>query len=287
MIGYQYNLGAENKQLEADFINSVKFSDLAQASVNGNPEQSEINTLNKQISKLQSDNANAPTVSENSYSGIVNEWSKRVGVISCSWYYQGQTQPYEQDIGSMTIDLINGRPGITALTNKHVVTDKNGYVPNYCVFYIPGIGTASSYYTQTNSPFFLFNDFDLADVSVGLNTNTIDPNDASISGLTAMQTVVNNHLNVCKLTDAQVGDKILVLGYPVDGSQSSITATQGIISGYDGQYYVTDAKIDHGNSGGAAVLIKDDCYLGIPSASVTGAIESYGRILSAKYVLEN
>jgi len=42
---------------------------------------------------------------------------------------------------------------------------------------------------------------------------------------------------------------------------------------YDGNYYVTSAKIDHGNSGGTAILVNNDCYIGIPSASVVGSVD--------------
>lgn len=77
----------------------------------------------------------------------------------------------------------------------------------------------------------------------------------------------------------EVGDSIVILGYPSIGSQTDITATQGIISGYDGEYYITSAGIDHGNSGGAAIDEKNNCYLGIPTWAKAGSFESLGRIL--------
>jgi len=58
----------------------------------------------------------------------------------------------------------------------------------------------------------------------------------------------------------------------------SITATEGIISGFAADYYVTSAKIDHGNSGGAAIEVQRDCYLGIPTYTQTD-IESLARVL--------
>lgn len=79
-----------------------------------------------------------------------------------------------------------------------------------------------------------------------------------------------------------LGDKIVILGYPGIGSQTDITATEGIISGYDGDYFITSAKVEHGNSGGAAILIKDNCYLGIPSFVQVGSIESLARIFDIK-----
>jgi hypothetical protein len=75
-----------------------------------------------------------------------------------------------------------------------------------------------------------------------------------------------------------LGEEIAILGYPTNGSKTDITATQGIISGDDGNYYVTSAKVNHGNSGGAAIDIKNDCYLGIPTY-YEGDVESLPRIL--------
>ena len=75
------------------------------------------------------------------------------------------------------------------------------------------------------------------------------------------------------------GEAVVVLGYPGIGSDTDITATEGIISGYEDTYYVTSANIDHGNSGGAAILLKDNCFLGIPTYVESGELESLGRIL--------
>ena len=85
---------------------------------------------------------------------------------------------------------------------------------------------------------------------------------------------------------ASVGDEVVILGYPTIGSSFDITATRGIISGYDGDYYITDAKIEHGNSGGAAILLKDNCYLGIPTYAIAGEIESLARILDSRIVFD-
>ena len=86
---------------------------------------------------------------------------------------------------------------------------------------------------------------------------------------------------------ASIGDSLIVLGYPSYGADySEITATEGIVSGYDGEYYTTSAKIEQGNSGGVAILQKDNCYLGIPTAVRLGAFESLGRILDVKYIFQ-
>ena len=82
---------------------------------------------------------------------------------------------------------------------------------------------------------------------------------------------------------ATVGEKIVILGYPSIGSKTDITVTEGIVSGYDEKdgdaFYITSAKIDKGHSGGAAVSIEKDCYLGMPVFVRLGEVESLGRIL--------
>jgi hypothetical protein len=70
------------------------------------------------------------------------------------------------------------------------------------------------------------------------------------------------------------------LGYPSVGAREGITATDGIISGFDKPYYITSAKIERGNSGGAAIHVKNNCLLGLPTLVVAGQVESLARILA-------
>ncbi len=82
------------------------------------------------------------------------------------------------------------------------------------------------------------------------------------------------------------GEEVVILGYPVIGSQEDITITKGIISGFEGDYYITDAKTDQGNSGGAAILLKDNCLLGLPTYVITGEMETLARILDISEFIE-
>ena len=205
------------------------------------------------------------SVAENSIEDVVSNWSKKSTYILCGWYYKGtKTNPYLIASGSGTI--FRFKDGVISIvTNKHVVSDNDGYGPATCLIDIPGFDEFSIYTDQiTNVP-----DVDLAYIDL------INPS----SDLIAVAT----HGTTC-MDDVQIGEKIVVLGYPDTGSNEGVTVTDGIISGTDGKYYTTSAKIESGNSGGTAVSVKHNCYIGIPSATVVGNFESLGRILSSIYV---
>jgi hypothetical protein len=73
--------------------------------------------------------------------------------------------------------------------------------------------------------------------------------------------------------------RIRVLGYPLFGGPT-ITVTRGIVSGFDAGNLKTDAEVNPGNSGGAA-LDDLDTFLGIPSFSRGGPEGKLGLIISA------
>ena len=58
-----------------------------------------------------------------------------------------------------------------------------------------------------------------------------------------------------------LGDEIVVLWLPVASVQEKVglTATEGIVSGFDGNYFITSAKVEQG-TGGAAILLKDTAF---------------------------
>src|SRR6185437_7170212 len=205
--------------------------------------------INKTVLTTQTDTtflgANTPTPSGVSQPttplatdlpSIVKEWSPRVVRIVCSdstYISSGTGVLTRMDFTSI------GKPNApTLITNKHVITDSSsGALYSACNFAAPGV---SQYFPITMS---IERELTNEDVAYFPSSMTNPPPGAA----TAMK--------VCKSTDAGVGDRVAILGYPVNGGtgdvSKAITLTDGIISSYDGEYYVTDAKIDHGNSGGA------------------------------------
>jgi len=207
-------------------------------------------------------------------SSIIKSWRPRVAYIECTFQYSDTGQVYYRSSGSgMALNLKNN-DGVTVtsiVTNKHVFSDENGYGPSKCVAKLPD---SNSLYEVSRN-----------DIKLGLGG--IDWGYLHITNPdNYIRNLISKDLNWCQ-SRAEIGEPLVVLGYPSYGSDYlEITATEGIISGYDGKYYTTSAKIEQGNSGGVAILQKDNCYLGIPTAVKLGAFESLGRILDVKYIFQ-
>jgi len=200
---------------------------------------------------------------------LIKEWRPRIAKLTCSWNLS--TGPI---IGFGSGLLI--MDGVVA-TNQHVVTFEIGnrtYKPSSCNISFP-----------ENSEIFQSNDFDTIASEVIFGRG-IDIAGVFIESNTALSNLAAKEVPWCK-SKAAIGDKVVVLGYPAIGSQNEITATEGIISGYDGYHYITSAKIDKGNSGGVSILLKNNCYLGIPTEVAVGEIESLGRILDSRIIYDS
>ncbi len=205
--------------------------------------------------------ANPPTPKD--LPSIIAEWSPSAALILCN-FNNG-----DSDFGSGFL-YSNSDGSIKVLTNKHVLTeDIQGNLPVSCSIKIPGNG--NNFYTQKDSDTFVINDkFDWAFFNI---TN----GDTYFNGIAKR----NGNLSVCQKQE-RTGDSIVILGYPdYAGQFANPTATEGIISGYASPYYTTSAQIESGNSGGIAIDIKNDCYIGIPSAVKLGQYANLGRILNA------
>jgi len=92
---------------------------------------------------------------------------------------------------------------------------------------------------------------------------------------------------ICNAKEVKIGDEIIVLGYPKIGG-TGLTITEGIISGFDTDYYiVTSAKIEEGNFGGGAFLKSTGCLVGMHTFARLGKIESFARLINIPYLQEN
>lgn len=203
------------------------------------------------------------------FTGIAEKWSPYVVYITCRFSYGDTGQVYAVASGSGTAMRFSGWNNTVVLTNKHVVLSESKYAPDSCTISFPNLA-GSTFVSREKIR--TWGQFDLGVIDLD---NKLDGVQKTLENLVD---IFNPASSLCNEKPA-VGEDVLVLGYPSIGSTQSVTITKGIISGYEGNYFVTDAKIDHGNSGGAAISTERNCFLGIPTAAAVGSIESLGRIL--------
>lgn len=158
-------------------------------------------------------------------------------------------------------------------------------------------GGATNYYVVTNRHVLVSNPAIARDCTIefpdGKGTHVAVQEDGAIQG-----TVGNYDLGRLKIVQPDayirntatsmnrfcsarpsIGDEVISIGYPLIGSTGDITATDGIISGFESDYFITSAKIERGNSGGIVVLLKNNCLLGVSTFVQFGQLESLARIL--------
>ncbi len=194
---------------------------------------------------------------------LIKEWSPYVVYVTCTYSTRSIIQT-----GSGLISYSAQNNDAILITNKHILLNQYGYGPDYCSVKVPDDGTI---YTVSNG-----NNYIRTVSYTDAGTIEITNPDSYLKNLITSTSGLN--LKLCA-NSPSIGDSIVILGYPSIGSQSGITATEGIISGFDGDYYITSAKVEHGNSGGVALDEKNDCELGMPTWAQTGSVESLARIL--------
>ena len=229
------------------------------------------NVFNKKIESLKNEleiiknkpaQNQAQETNNNDLASIVKKWRPSIADIECIFTKSGTNQVYLTQGGS---GFLLKASDTFVITNRHVLFDSEKYAPSVCTVSLPDDSKEEIAipYGDNRIGF---------DASIDFGRIVI-PNPPFFMALNA-----SNWLPLCRVK-AAIGDEVVILGYPGIGSKNDITATEGIISGYDGDYYITSAKVEHGNSGGAAILVKDNCYLGIPTSVEVGTVESLARIL--------
>lgn len=190
-------------------------------------------------------------VAEPSITALIAEWSPAVYRIECE---VDLPDGEHKSSGSAVVERFDG--SVHFITNAHVVTEDD-------------VLASSCKLVRRDSE---------DDAVLPMHTVTLAEDDDIAEGLVVSTLPGIRSAKRCT-TAPQIGDSILILGYPAIGAQESITATEGIIAGLDEERYLTTAKIDSGASGGAAIHVENNCLIGLPTTAVRGAIESLARIL--------
>src|SRR3990167_4394984 len=198
----------------------------------------------------------------NTIKSVITYWAQKTAYIKCD-----MGDYYSTGSGTVLKDQDNGN--IIVVSNNHVMMLNNEYsAPGGCVVGLPGNDFEPN---KTGLSFFDSNGIDLA--------SAIIPNpDDNMLAVTKKAGV-----RVCD-NGAEFGDLVVILGYPSIGAEDGLTVTGGMISGYDDGHFITDAKVEQGNSGGVAVLVKNNCFLGIPTFVKYGELESLARIMDVRRI---
>lgn len=227
---------------------------------------------------------------QNDTTSVIKQWKTRVAFIDCKFVFQGINMG--EQYGSGYIFGYEAESGnIFMLTNKHVVDIMTHYsdgeptgisaTATSCDIKIPGDSQFATVYNEAYNDNKGENPFSVSAIKEDFSMVTIK------NPTPYMKSIIRNLWDGTCKKKAELGEKILILGYPGIGDQNDVTVTDGIISGYDGNYYITSAKIEKGNSGGVAISLKNNCYLGIPTFVVSGSVESLARILNINVIIPN
>jgi len=224
-------------------------------------------------------------------SDIFDKWKPYIVEIECEFRDStGRLTSVSGGSGTlMRIDQPHSHPKIAfhldppytrILTNKHVLEDKYGNTPSSCKIFnfdynwitYGFLKNVISYEGSISK----HPDYDWGTIKLPTGHKTIQYFEQILDEFNPADHLCG-HIPITEGWPSS-GDEIIVLGFPEIGAGDDVTITRGIISGLEGNYYLTDAKVDHGNSGGAAIHLEYDCFLGIPTAAAVGEIESLGRI---------
>ncbi|MBP9771917.1 MAG: trypsin-like peptidase domain-containing protein [Candidatus Pacebacteria bacterium] len=221
-------------------------------------EKEKLNDAIAKLSSVVSEQEGQITTLEKSadVAGIIETWDPYVYDITCS--FEGGDDPSESS-GSAVLQQTAS--GVRFLTSRHIVITE-GETLKTCEL------------TRPNTSI----DYDIEASNITLS----EDHDVAYGILT--ETPLAMRASDTCATKPQIGDKVVMLGYPTIGAEETVTATEGIISGFDEDYYTTSAKIERGNSGGAAIDVKGSCFLGLPTMVFAGRIESLARILPASSI---
>ena len=189
----------------------------------------------------------------------------------------------EEDDG----DVISGTAIVISedgllLTNKHGVAS---VTENYCL-----VGFTRDPALEPDYTFYADTEFYLEDdTSYTISNDDIDAAILQIvSPVEDAQTMPSTFPTIGTLgsSDSLVfNDDIYVIGYPSFGG-NTLTLTKGVMSGRLGDDYIkTSAKIDSGNSGGAA-LNENGELIGLPTFIIGGTEEGLGYIVGIDSIMD-
>ena len=204
-------------------------------------------------------------------------------VVNVYCPYSGEPMSFDSEGfgGSGTVVTDSG----IVLTNSHVIPqDKENINTNQegCFVIFPDQKTGSPKEVYLAEPMVLNDISDTYDLAFLVINNVYVGPDGTKCG-TYPKTFPTLTDDNCDSDELELGQKILVYGYPSSTGGISLTVTEGLVSTMTSDGIFTSAKIDQGNSGGLATDT-NGCFIGVPSAVSSGEFESFGIIVPANIV---
>ncbi len=178
--------------------------------------------------------------------------------------------------GSGTIFTSDG----IVLTNNHVITGAKS-----CEVTIPDPTTGAIDEIYEAAPVIvptLSKEYDVATLKI--DSSYTDDNGKTWGPYPTTFTPFSLPSSCDPTAPSQLGDSVKIYGYPVTSGGFNLTVTTGVISSFaDNGDILTSAQIDSGNSGGLAID-QNGCWLGIPSAVLSGNYQNLGVIIPGAIV---
>lgn len=288
---YQQKVNSTEFQLQA----TQKELEYIKAEIKQGQEEQEkqISETKKEISFLKNKNEellgslNKQTLSNFSYSisSLVSTNGKYIVKVVCFDAYNNVSQ------GSGVIISRTSNETTVVVTNQHVIPKTYTSDLTYpCLIAYSSNPTTdfTNYYYA--SPVYFSNranqstmtnyDFSYLEVKQGID---IDGDQISPIYGSSLILADSQRPIICKASQLQAGEELVILGFAGVGGDY-LTVKEGIISGFDGIHITTSAKIEQGDSGGGAFLVNSGCLIGMPTFSISGKVESLGRVLALSYI---
>ncbi|KKT24591.1 MAG: putative serine protease [Parcubacteria group bacterium GW2011_GWA2_43_9b] len=233
-----------------------------------NNAQKRINSLEEQLQKIQVQSSAAPSLVGDA--NLIQSWraSEKVVQIACQDKAFGSWQ-----LGSGVLISNDGK----ILTNQHVVQLSSGLSPDYCLALFNKDYDADSQSFKREYRAVVSGYFSGRDAAL-LKIQDVIYKDASGQVQNAPILSPFQFFSPAA-SQPQIGDADYVIGFP-ESAKFNFSVTKGIISNLisNDVYFGTDAQIDRGNSGGAAVNSAGQ-LIGLPTYKYVGGGDYRGYIL--------
>jgi len=239
-----------------------------------NRAKEQINSLGQQLAQLQKQSSQAPaSVSD---ADLLKSWQadEKVAQVACQNKFMGSWQ-----MGSGVLISADGK----ILTNQHVVQSSLGLtMPDYCLILFSKDFDAQTQSYKKQYRATIAGLFDNRDAVVLKIQDVLFKDSAgNVQSIAPVNTF--SYFKIAS-SQPQIGDPVYVLGFP-ESANFAFSVTKGIISNLTsgGLYFGTDAQIDRGNSGGAAVNSSGQ-LIGLPTYKFVSSGDYRGYILDIQTI---